>query len=465
METYAGALAYQDAQFGRLVAEIESQGELDNTLIIFIQGDNGASAEGGLTGTTNEIGHLANGVKESEEWLDSARAHMGGPRSYQTGPVGWAIALNTPFSWTKQVASHLGGTRNGLVASWPDGIRERGGIRTQFHHVIDVFPTVLEAARLPAPTVVDGVPQMSVDGVSMLPAFRDARAPETRQKQYFEIMGYRALYQDGYLASATPMNGPWVSDGASTFAGPEQAWELYDLKTDFSQSKNIGTLDPKRLAAMRATFDAEAKRNGVYPLNPSRGLSRFEALIYRAGAAGYFREKRGYTYAGQNYSATQSDAPPLFARDFIIDASVTIPKGGAEGALIGYGSLFGGWTFYFDKGRPAVRHAFSQQPQDQFSIIAPAALPPGDAQLRFKFDYDGGGVGKGGTMRILVNEKEVARGRIERQVTVLAGITETFDIGADTGAPVVDYAGGRNRFNGVIKRIEVKPKALKLLPF
>jgi len=465
METQAAALAYQDAQFGRIVAEIESQGELDNTLILFIQGDNGASAEGGLTGTVNEIGRLANGVKESEDWLDAARPEMGGPRSYQTGPVGWALAMNTPFPWTKQVASHLGGSRNGLVASWPAQIRERGGLRNQFHHVVDVFPTVLEAAKLPAPTIVDGVRQMSVDGVSMLPTLRDARAPEVRKQQYFEIMGYRALYRDGFLASATPLNGPWVSDGASTKSGPEQAWELYDLRTDFSQSKNIASLDPKRLAEMRAAFDAEAKSNNVYPLNPSRGLSRFEALIYRAGAAGYYRQKRGYTYSGQNFSVTQSDAPPLFARDFVIDANVTIPKGGAEGALIGYGSWFGGWSFYVDKGRPAVRHAFSQQPQDQFSIVAPTALPPGKARLRFKFDYDGGGVGKGGAMRIFVNDKEVARGRIDRQVTMVAGITETFDLGADTGAPVLNYAGGRDRFNGSIERIDVKPEAIKILPF
>jgi hypothetical protein len=216
---------------------------------------------------------------------------------------------------------------------------------------------------------------------------------------------------------------------------------------------------------MRAAFDAEAKSNGVYPLNPSRGLSRFDALIYRTGAAGYYRQKRGYTYTGQNFSVTQSDAPPLFARDFIIDANVTIPKEGAEGALIGYGSWFGGWSFYFDKGRPAVRHAFSQQPQDQFSIVAPAALPPGEARLRFKFDYNGGGVGKGGTMRIFVNGKEAARGRIDRQVTILAGIGETFDLGADTGVPVLDYTGGRDRFNGRIERIEVKPEAIKILPF
>lgn len=465
METYAGALAFQDAQFGRLIEELTRQGELENTLILFIEGDNGASAEGGLTGTLNEIGHLANHVTESESWLDSARADMGGPRSYQTIPVGWTLALNTPFPWTKQVASHLGGTRNGLVASWPARLRDRSAIRSQFFHAIDIFPTILEAARLPAPTIVDGVRQATLDGVSMMPALRDARAPEARTTQYFEVLGYRALYHEGYLASATPANPPWASDSPSTLVGAQQNWELYDLTSDFSQSTNIADRDPNRLASMRALFDREAQRNGVFPLDPTRGLNRFDALLYRIEAANYFRGRRSYFYLGQGYQVTQADAPPLFARDFVIEADVTIPQGGGEGALIGYGSWFGGWSFYFDHGRPAVRHAYSQQPQDQFDIAAPLAVPAGPARLRYQFSYDGGGVGHGGTMRIFVNGSQVARGRVERQATIIAGITETFDIGADTGAPVLDYEQGRNRFNGVIRRIDVRPGGVKMLPF
>ena len=465
METYAAALAHQDAQFGRIVAELTAQGVLDDTLILFVGGDNGASAEGGLSGTMNEIGHLANHVPEDDSTLSAARDDMGGPHSYQTYPVGWTVAMNTPFPWTKQVASHLGGTRNGLIASWPGRISARGEIRTQFHHLVDIFPTVLDAAHVRAPTIVDGTPQLALDGASMLPALRNARAPENHRTQYFEVLGARAIYHDGYMAGTTPLNPPWEADAPSTTLDESQPWELYDLRRDFSQSHNLATAEPERLAQMRVLFDAEARRNGVFPLNPQRGTSRIDALLFRLTAADAYNRSRRYAYSGQNYSIMQADAPQLYARDFTFDVQAVIPQGGGAGVLIGNGSWFGGWSFYLDQGRPAVHHAFSQQPRDQFNIVAPRALPPGPARIRYQFRYDGGGTGRGGTMRIFVNGARVAQGRIERQATIMAGLGETFDIGDDTGVPVLAYAGGRSRFNGEIQRIEVRPGGIKLLPF
>jgi hypothetical protein len=464
METYAGALAFQDAQFGRLMDEITHLGLRDNTLVIFVGGDNGASAEGGLTGTMNEIGHLANHVQEDQASIEAESGAMGGPHSYQTYPVGWTVAMNTPFPWTKQVASHLGGTRNGAVISWPARLAARGEVRTQFEHLVDIYPTILEAARLRAPTMVDGAPQLSLDGVSMMPILLNPRAPENHRTQYFEILGYRAIYHDGYLAGTTPLNPPWDSDSPSTQLDSSQPWELYDLRSDFSQSTNLATREPERLREMQALFDEEARRNGVYPLNPQRGTSRMDSLMFRLAAAAPFNRGQRFVYSGQGYSVTQSDAPPLFARDFSIDIDATIPQGG-DGALIGYGSWFGGWSFYLDHGRPAVRHAFSQQPRDQFSIVAPRALPAGRVRLLYQFRYDGGGLGHGGTMQILVNGQRVAQGRIERQITVVAGIGETFDVGNDTGVPVLDYPEDRTRFNGEINRIVVRPGAMKILPF
>lgn len=465
METYAGALAYQDDQFGRIVEELETLGVLDDTLIIFIGGDNGASPEGGLTGTMNEIGHLANHIHEDEEWLDAAQAEMGGPRSYQTYPVGWTVAMNTPFPWTKQVASHLGGTRNGAVVSWPARLRAHGEIRTQFQHLVDIYPTILEAAGLRAPTIVDGARQLTLDGASMWPALRDARATENNRTQYFEILGSRAIYHDGYMAGTTPLNPPWAADAPSTSLDDDQSWELYNLRADFSQSTNLAAREPERLREMQALFAQEAERNDVYPLNPQRGVARLDALLFRFATASPFNRRQRFVYSGQGYSIMQSDAPGLSGRDFTIEIDAEIPQGGGSGALIGYGSWFGGWSFYLDRGRPAMRHAFSQQPRDQFSVVATQPLPAGRVRLRYQFRYDGRGFGNGGTMRIFANGRRVAEGRVERQITVIAGLGETFDLGDDTGVPVLDYPDGRTRFNGRIERVEVRPGMIELLPF
>ncbi len=459
MEVFAATLAYQDSQVGRVFNELERMGIKDDTLIIFIQGDNGGSAEGAVHGTMNEIGHLANNVTETEEWFLSALDEMGGPRSYQTYPTGWAWAVDTPFQWTKTVGSHFGGTRNGLVISWSKGISARGEIRSQFHHVIDIMPTILEACSVPAPDVVDGIRQQRMDGVSMLPTFADANADAKRTTQYFELLGNRAIYHDGWIANTTPKIAPW--EMKSPEGSPlDYQWELYHVEKDFSQAVNLAAQHPDKLEALRNLWWQEAERNNVLPLDDRRGAKR---AIWQMLAKGSGRDK--YEYWGEGISVSSHQAAPLAVRDFTIDAKITVPDEGAHGVLLASGSWFGGWSFYFDKGKPIVRHAYSQQPADQFEIASETALPPGDHIIRFAFKYDGGGAGKGGDMQILLNDEIIAQGRVERQITVTAGLGETFDIGRDTGVTVVAEGAGIRQFNGKIHKIEVTPGRVKIMPF
>jgi len=460
MEVFAATLAHQDNQIGRLFDELERMGIKDNTLVIFIQGDNGASAEGALHGTMNEIGHLANGVMETEEWFLSALDEMGGPRSYQTYPIGWAWAVDTPFQWTKTVGSHFGGTRNGLVVSWPKGISARGEIRSQFHHVIDIMPTLLETCGVPAPDVVDGIRQQRIDGISMLPTFNDASAEGKRTTQYFELLGNRAIYHDGWIANTTPKVPPWEMKGPE--GSPlDYHWELYHLEKDFSQAVNLAEQYPDKLEELRNLWWQEAERNNVLPLDDRRGAKR--AISQRLRKYPGRRDK--YEYWGKGISVSLPQAAPLAIRNFTIDAEITVPDEGAHGVLLASGSWFGGWCFYFDKGKPIVHHAFSQQPADQFEIVSETVLPPGDNRIRFAFTYDGGGVSKGGDMQILLNDEIIAQGRIERQITVTSGLGETFDIGLDTGVTVVAEGAGTEQFNGKIHKVEVRPGRIKLLPF
>lgn len=459
MEVFAATLAFQDHQVGRIIDELKRLGEFDNTLIMFVQGDNGASAEGGQHGTMNELGFLVNHIEEPEPYLLSMLDEMGGPKSYQVYPIGWAWALDAPLQWTKTIGSHLGGTRNGLVVSWPAGIEARGEIRNQFHHVIDILPTVLEATGLATPDVVDGMRQQRVDGVSMLYSFHDANATDRRRTQYFELFGNRAIYHDGWMASTTPRIPPWTWDDPSGTPDDSYEWELYDLRADFSQGRNLAMEMPDKLTEMQALFWAEAERNNVLPLDDRRSPLR---VVDRYLANWGKREE--YVFFGKDISLPFAEAPPLFARDFTITMDIEA-LAGASGVLLGFGSWFGGWGFYLDEGVPVVHHAFSQRPGDQYETRVPQALPAGTIKLVFDFDYDGGGLGKGGTMTISVNGKAVASGRIERTVTVVAGLGETFDIGADRGVPVVDSSTGQIPFEGKILRLEVSPGNLGLLPF
>jgi arylsulfatase A-like enzyme len=452
MEVYAGMLAYQDAQFGRLLDEIERMGIADNTLVVFIEGDNGASGEAGPKGSLNELVHLqSSATEETSQWLAQNLDMMGGPKTYECYPVGWALALDTPFPWLKQIASHLGGVRNGLVISWPRRIKAHGELRTQYHHVIDILPTLLDAAHIKAPLSVDGVAQQRIDGTSMSYSFDAPSAPSTHRTQYYEMLGNRGIYHDGWLANTTPRNLPW------TIAGPRPGsdvtsyhWELYDLRTDFSQTHSVSAKEPQRLKDMQALFDIEARRNNVYPIVDSslgfRGAQWARAL----GPL-----KTHYVIWGKNVRLPGTSAPPIFALPFSLEADVEIPQSGANGVIVAAGSLFGGWSFYLKDGRPVAYAAVTQLPGQQFRVAAEKPLSPGPNQLRFDFEA----AGPGGVMRISVNGAEVAHGDFPTRPRTLAGLGETFDVGRDSNAPVSDEYQDEGVFTGEIDRVvvDVKP--------
>lgn len=449
MEVYAGMLAHQDNQFGRLMAELQRMGERDNTLVVFIEGDNGGSAEGGLRSGSNWMEAFGNGGREDLSGLVSRIDELGGPNSYPIFPVGWGWATNAPFPWVKKIASHLGGTRNGLVVSWPGHITGAGSVRSQFHHVIDIAPTLLEAAGIAAPNVVNGERQMPLDGVSMTYALTTPDAPDRRTTQYFEMQGTRAIYDHGWLASTTPRKLPWVMSNPQ--GSPlDYQWELYDLRSDFSQSRDLAKKEPQRLAWLKALFDSEARRRQVFPLDDRESYQRAIASQTVTGVA------KQYVYWGADVSVTDDVAPPLRTRSFSLIADVNIPGQGGSGVLAAYGGRFGGWSFYLKDGKPMLRHNLSNRPETQTTIASGTVLPAGSAQVRFDFDRDSTQFGSGGLVRISANGTELARGRLERTVITVSGLGETFDIGRDTGDAVVAEAGA-NPFNGTISKVTVVP--------
>lgn len=445
MEVFAGMLAYQDHQIGRLLDELGRMGLSDDTLVMFIEGDNGGSPEGGLLGTLNEIGTLANGVQETPASKHAMLDRMGSPDTFELYPVGWAWATNSPFQWTKQVGSHLGGTRNGLVVSWPEHIHDAGGIRTEFGHVVDVAPTLLEAAGLPMPRVVDGAAQQPLDGVSLAYTF-DRDVPEKPRTQYFELLGNRAIYKDGWMASTTPARMPWKF-GGSGISPLDYRWELYDLRHDYSQAVDLAAKEPGRLADLKALWTKEAERNQVFPLDDRQGD--------RSNGVPPAKPRTHFEYWGGGISVNQPVAPMLGVRSFSMDADVVIPAQGADGALVATGSRFGGWSFYFENGRPVVAHAASIQQGGQYRIAATAPIPAGPAHMHYEFASRGPGAG--GRLTISVDGRQVAAGDIGKTAIIMASIGEPFDTGRDTGAPVVDYPNG-SRFTGSISRIVVDLK-------
>jgi arylsulfatase A-like enzyme len=454
MEVYAGMLAYEDAQFGRLLDEIDRMGLSDNTLVVFIEGDNGASGEAGPKGTPNELAHVQadDDEKQATQWLAQNLDLMGGPKTYESYPIGWALAMDTPFPWVKQIASHLGGVRNGLVISWPARIKRQGELRTQYHHVIDIMPTLLDAAHVKAPARVDGIAQQRIDGISMTYTFDAPDTPSTRHTQYYEMLGNRGIYHDGWLANTIPRNMPWnITQMRPGSDVTTYKWELYDLSTDFSQSHDLAAKDPQKLEVMQALFDTEGRRNNVYPIQDS-------GARYRAVQMARFLKtplKTRYVYWGRDIQLTFATMPPIFAMPFSIEADVEVRDGDANGVIVAAGSVFGGWSFYLKDGKPVAYAAASQLPGQQFRVAAPQALPAGTNKVRF--DY-AASQGNRGVMTIFVNGLEVAHGDIAHAPTTPAGIGETFDIGRDSNVPVSDEYQNEGVFTGEIKRVQVDLK-------
>ena len=454
MEVYAAMLSFQDAQIGRVLEELDRMGELDHTLLLFVEGDNGSSGEGGPEGTTNEIGHLANDVHDSDDWMLDRIDEMGGPHTYEIFPAGWAWAMDTPFPWFKQIGSHLGGMRNGLVVSWPDRIQNVGGMRSQFHHVVDILPTILDAASVETPKIVEGVAQQRVDGVSMTYSFGSADAPDRHTTQYFELHGNRAIYHDGWLANTTPQRMPWTVAKAPVpgAVAPESfPWELYDLKHDYSQAVDLASKAPERLKELHALFLKQAEANQVLPIHEPSAIDTTISIRKTYGTP-----RTQFLFWGKEVSVSRSAWPPIFGQSFRITASVTTRKGERDGVLVAAGSLFGGWSFYLEEGRPVAHEAVSQKPEDQFRVAAREAVPQGDATVRFEFKQDPGMPGSGGTLQIDINGEEVAQGRIDRTILLPAGIGETFDVGLDTGARVTDDYAGEGAFTGQIHKVVVE---------
>jgi arylsulfatase len=417
-------------------------------------GDNGASAEGSLQGTTNEVATAGNGVHESLPFLLSMIDELGGPLGYNHYPAGWAHAMDAPMQWTKQVASHFGGSRNGMVVSWPARIKDKGGVRSQFCHVIDIVPTIYEAVKITPPSSLNGIEQKPLDGISLVYTFDDAKAPTRHASQYFELLGNRAMYKDGWMASTTPLRLPWVTVGAEP--NPDDfKWELYNINEDFSQAIDLAAQYPDKLKELQTAFDIEAKRYNVYPLDSS-----FASRADPAIRPSHTRGRSVFEYFQGMTRIPEGSAPDFKNKSWTIAAEVTIPSGGAEGVIATIGGRFGGWALLLLRGRPVFGYALSNQPDHKYTVQSNQPLPSGEHVLRVKFEYDGGGIGKGATATLLVDEKPVGHVRIPQTISVRFSLDETFDVGADTGTPVLEeytekmpfpFTGSLKRFVTVLQ--------------
>ncbi|MGF6575008.1 arylsulfatase [Paraburkholderia fungorum] len=437
MEVYAGYLAYADEEVGRMLAAVDDLGISDNTLVVYAVGDNGASAEGGFSGTLNEIAadlnsYRPDAVPEALKNLDA----IGGPTTYNHFPVGWALATNSPFKYAKREASHFGGTRNGLVIFWPKGIKDGGDIRTQFHYVSDIVPTVLEAAHIPQPKEVNGVRQRPMSGISMMYTFdqANANAPSRRHVQYFEMAGARAIYKDGWIAATTHGMKPWT-DAESKGNFDKDTWELYNLANDFTEHDDLSAQNPQKLKEMQAAFMVEARKYNVLPLD-DRAVERFSTKL-TGRPAGALEGVNKITFYPGMVRLPEGSAPDMKNRSYKITAYVDT-NGDANGILITQGGLFSGWALRVINGTPQFIYNWMKE---EFTTIASnEKLPAGKVQIRFEFAYDGGGVGKGGTGTLYVNDKKVAEGHIKQTVRNRYSFDETMDVGEDTGTPVfMDY--------------------------
>jgi arylsulfatase len=450
-EVFAAFAEFTDHEIGRMLKAFEAVGEADNTLVFYIAGDNGTSGEGGENGMFNEYTYF-NGVHEKVEDMLKLIDKWGGPETYPHMAAGWALALDAPFGWMKQVASDFGGTRNGMVIHWPKGIKSKNQVRTQFSHVIDVAPTILQAAGLPEPKVVNGTPQIPIEGKSLLYSFEDAKAKERRVTQYFEIAGNRAVYHDGWFAR-TIHRAPWEAKPRHALQG--DAWELFDTRKDFSLANDLAAKNPKKLAELQAVFMKEAGKHNVLPIDDRV----FERLDARAvGRPDLMAGRTSLTLGEGMTGMLENVFINVKNRSKTITAEVEVPKGGANGTVIAQGGRFGGWSLYVKNGVPAYDYNFLGL--QRTSISGKKPLAQGKATIRFDFAYDGGGPGKGGMGALFVNNEKVAEGRIAHTQAGIFSADETADVGIDLGTPVVESIGAeaKSRFTGRIPKLTVEGK-------
>jgi arylsulfatase len=449
MEVYAAFLEHTDHHVGRVIDSLQSLGILEDTLVYYIIGDNGASSEGSLTGSFNE---LANGEAPDLLTAEHMIQHMdelGSPSAFNHYAVGWAHAMDTPFQWTKQVASHFGGTRNGTVVHWPGGIKPKGEIRNHFHHVIDVAPTVLEAAKLPQPTLVNGVMQEPMHGVSMIYSFDDAKAAERHETQYFEMLCNRGIYHKGWTAVTRHGLLPWQVTGKGG-ALKDDVWELYDTTKDWSQAHDLAKETPEKLEELQRLFELEASKYNVFPLD-DRKAERANPDI--AGRPAVVQGNTQLLFPGMR-RIQENAVINTKNKSHSVTAEIELCESGAKGVIVAQGGNMGGWTLYVHEGK--LKYYYSFVGFLHFEVTATSALPPGKHQARMEFAYDGGGIGKGAGVTLYVDGKQVGDGRIERTHALFFSLDETLEVGCDMGVPVSpDYGPHGNDFNGKINWVQI----------
>ncbi|HWB86637.1 MAG TPA: arylsulfatase [Bryobacteraceae bacterium] len=450
MEVYAGYLEHTDHHVGRLIDAMHDLGILEDTLVYYIFGDNGASAEGTLQGCFNEMAPL-NGFNDLEtpEFLAERIGKLGGPEAYNHYAVGWAHAMNTPYQWTKQVASHWGGTRNGTIVHWPKGIKASGQIRSQFHHVIDIAPTVLEAAGLPEPTFVHGVQQKPLEGVSMAYSFDDAKAGERHETQYFEMIGNRGIYHKGWTA-VTKHRTPWLTGQVQMPPFDQDKWELYDTTKDWTQAKDLASQYPDKLRALQRLWLIEAVKYNVLPLD-DRMAERVDPGL--AGRPQLIHGNRQILFGGMGRLSEWS-VVNIKNKSHAVTAEIEVPQSGAEGVIVAQGGITGGWVLYAKGGK--LKYCYNFLGLKRFYVESAQPIPAGTHQVRMEFTYDGGGLGRGGAVALYLDGKKSGEGRVERTEPFVFSADETCDVGKDVGSSVTtDYTPRDNKFNGEVNWVEI----------
>ncbi len=455
-EVFAAFTEYSDYEAGRLIQAIDDLGELDNTLVIYITGDNGASVEGDRTGQWN-WNHYLNGVEETPDEQEAKLEEWGGPTTYPMYHMGWAIAFNSPFALSKQVAGDFGGTRNGTVIHWPKRIQQGGGLRTQFSHVNDVAPTILEAANLPMPNTINGVPQIPMQGTSLMYTFDNPDAKEKHNTQYFEIIGNRGIYHNGWMARTTVMY-PWMAPERMNPVADDSGWQLFDTTKDFSLSNDLADQEPERLVAMKKKFMEEAIENQVLPLD-DRLLERLVPSV--AGRPTLLGDRTSMDLYPYAWNMVEDSILNVKNTSSSITAQLDVKPGQKEnGVIFSQGGRFGGWSLYVENNVPAYTYNYMGK---LYTFTSNQPLPVGQSQLRFEIDYDGGGVGKGADVRMKINDQVVAVGRIDQTIASRFSIDEGADVGLDRGSAVTVRNIGPRRYSaygGQIDKVtlEIYPK-------